>query len=45
MRIGEEIRVSGNVPALGCNDPERAILLVTTPSEFPWWRTMEGKLF
>lgn len=42
MRIGEEIRLSGSVPALGCDDPNRSIPMVTTPSDFPWWRTKEG---
>eukprot|EP01032_Pedospumella_encystans_P014145 gene14145-16269_t len=42
VRIGEEIRLSGSVPALGCDDPNRSIPMVTTPSDFPWWRTKEG---
>lgn len=43
LRHGEEIRVSGNVPALGTNDIQRAIPLVTTPDEYPWWSTKDGK--
>lgn len=43
LRIGEEVRLSGSVPALGCDDPERSIPMVTTPGDFPWWRTKEGK--
>eukprot|EP00601_Ochromonadales_sp_CCMP2298_P017181 CAMPEP_0173233894 /NCGR_PEP_ID=MMETSP1142-20121109/9889_1 /TAXON_ID=483371 /ORGANISM="non described non described, Strain CCMP2298" /LENGTH=1021 /DNA_ID=CAMNT_0014163805 /DNA_START=97 /DNA_END=3159 /DNA_ORIENTATION=- len=42
IRIGEEVRVSGSVPALGCDDADRAIPMVTTPADFPWWRTKEG---
>jgi hypothetical protein len=42
--FGEEIYLIGNVPALGCNSIERAIPLVTSAAEFPWWRTKEGKL-
>lgn len=42
VRIGEEIRVSGNAPVLGCNDPNRAIPMFTTPHDFPWWRSKEG---
>jgi hypothetical protein len=41
-RFGEDIRVSGNVPALGCNDPSRAVELVTSPGDFPWWQTKSG---
>jgi hypothetical protein len=44
LNHGEEIFLSGNVPGLGCDDIARAIPLVTTPTEFPWWRTKEGKL-
>jgi hypothetical protein len=40
--MGEEIRVSGNAPVLGCNDPDRAIPMFTTPHDFPWWRSKEG---
>lgn len=42
MRFGEEIRVSGNVPALGCDDPSRSVPLVTSPTELPWWHTPKG---
>jgi hypothetical protein len=41
-RFGEDVRVSGNVPALGCNDPDRAVELVTSPADFPWWQTKSG---
>jgi hypothetical protein len=44
LQFGEEIRLSGNVPALGCNTPDRGIALVTSSSEFPWWQTKEGNL-
>lgn len=39
---GEEIRVIGNVPALGCNDRSRSIPLVCSPATYPWWTTKEG---
>ena len=42
VRIGEEVRLSGNVPALGLGNPEKAIPLVTSPTSFPWWVTKEG---
>jgi hypothetical protein len=42
IKHGEEIRISGNVPALGCNDVERALPLYTTPNDFPWWSMNEG---
>lgn len=42
LQHGEDVRLSGNVPALGCNNPDRAISLVTSPSEFPWWQTKEA---
>ena len=42
VRIGEEIRLSGNAPVLGCDDPARAVPLVTSPGDFPWWHTKEG---
>ena len=41
-RLGEEIRVSGNVPALGCDIPERAVALVTSSADFPIWASKEG---
>lgn len=40
--FGEEVRVSGNVPALGCDDPVRSIPLVCSPAIYPWWTTKEG---
>lgn len=42
LRHGEEVRISGNIPALGCNNPQRALSLTTSPSEYPWWYTSEG---
>eukprot|EP00600_Ochromonadales_sp_CCMP1393_P004943 CAMPEP_0174970528 /NCGR_PEP_ID=MMETSP0004_2-20121128/9438_1 /TAXON_ID=420556 /ORGANISM="Ochromonas sp., Strain CCMP1393" /LENGTH=1105 /DNA_ID=CAMNT_0016220279 /DNA_START=122 /DNA_END=3439 /DNA_ORIENTATION=- len=42
VRLGEELRVCGSVPALGCDNPDRAVPMVTTPTHFPWWRTKEG---
>ena len=42
LRIGEELRVSGNVPALGANDINRAVPLCTSPTEYPWWHTKKG---
>lgn len=42
--IGEEIRVCGNAPALGCDDPDRAIPMFTCPHDYPWWRTKEGNM-
>lgn len=42
LRLGEEVRVSGNVPALGCNDPLQAVRLVTTGSDYPLWNTREA---
>lgn len=41
LRMGEEVRVSGNVPALGCNDPARAIPLFSSNSNFPYWSLRE----
>lgn len=41
---GEEVYLSGNVPALGCWHPARAVPLVTTSFLFPWWST-ENVLF
>ena len=40
--LGQEVRISGNVPALGCDSPDRAIPLVTSSADFPWWQTKEG---
>jgi trehalose 6-phosphate synthase/phosphatase len=42
LRHGEDVRISGNVPALGCNNPARSLPLTTSPSEYPWWYTNEG---
>lgn len=39
---GEEVRICGNVPALGCNNPIRSIPLITTSSDYPIWYTKEG---
>ena len=44
MPLGEEIRVCGNVPALGANDRDRAVRMVTTEADYPVWNTMDGKL-
>ena len=43
MNFGQELRVSGNVPALGCNERDRAVRLVTTPADYPIWNTLNGK--
>jgi len=40
--VGEEVRLCGNVPVLGGDDPDKSVSLITTPSDFPWWRTKEG---
>eukprot|EP01036_Dinobryon_divergens_P042753 gene42753-56831_t len=42
VRMGEEVRVSGNVPALGCNTPERAVSLVTSQADYPCWSCKEA---
>jgi trehalose 6-phosphate synthase/phosphatase len=39
LSFGEDVRVSGNVPALGCNDESRAVRLYTTSHEYPVWTT------
>lgn len=41
-RFGEEIRISGNLPALGCDDINRAVPLVTSPTTYPMWTMREG---
>jgi trehalose-6-phosphate synthase len=41
--FGEEIYLCGNVPALGCDTVSRAIPLVTSTDDFPWWQTKEGE--
>ena len=43
LRHGEDIRLSGNVPVLGCDDIDRAIPLYTTSEDYPWWSTEDGK--
>jgi hypothetical protein len=40
---GEEIRISGNAPVLGCDDIDRAVALYTTSEDYPWWSTEDGK--
>lgn len=40
--FGEEIYLCGNVPALGCDNISRAIPLVTSTDDYPWWQTKEG---
>lgn len=44
LGFGEEVRLSGNVPALGNSDPNRAIPLYTTQYDYPKWTTKAGKL-
>ncbi len=41
--FGEEIYLCGNVPALGCDNISRAIPLITSTDDYPWWQTKEGK--
>jgi hypothetical protein len=41
--FGEEVRLIGNVPALGCDDVARSIPLICSPATYPWWTTKEGK--
>jgi hypothetical protein len=38
------VKMSGNIPSLGCNDLNRAVVLVTTSKDFPWWWNKEGSL-
>ena len=40
-RLGESLRVSGQSRTLGSFNPATAMELVTTPSEYPVWRTPE----
>lgn len=40
--VGEEIRLSGNVPAFGCDDPAQSLPLVTSPTLYPTWKTKTG---
>ena len=40
--FGEEIRLSGNVPALGNNDPSRSIRMYSTKNDYPIWTTKSG---
>mmetsp|Transcript_25483 Transcript_25483/g.24368 ORF Transcript_25483/g.24368 Transcript_25483/m.24368 type:complete len:1128 (+) Transcript_25483:151-3534(+) len=42
IRLGEEIRISGDAQALGNGDRERAIPMFTSPNDYPWWRTKEA---
>jgi trehalose 6-phosphate synthase/phosphatase len=42
LSFGEELYISGNVPMLGCDSIERAVALVTTQEEYPWWTTKEA---
>ena len=37
--FGESIRISGRSRALGAFNPDEAIELITTPAEYPVWRT------
>ena len=41
-RFGEEVRVSGNAPALGRNNPAHAVPLTTSSADLPWWSTKGG---
>ena len=43
LHRGEEVRVSGNVPALGCNKPERAVPLYTSKANSSLWETRSCK--
>lgn len=43
LQFGEEVRVCGNVPNLGCGDPSRAVPLYTTPRDYPTWSSRDGK--
>ena len=43
VRFGEEVRLIGNCPALGNDDIDRAIVLVTSPAEYPFWSNREGE--
>lgn len=38
LRHGEEVRISGNVPALGMNIVSRALAMSTSSTSFPWWQ-------
>jgi trehalose-6-phosphate synthase/trehalose-6-phosphatase len=39
LEIGQNIRLAGDTRALGSFHPNRGLDLVTTPGEYPWWRT------
>ncbi len=41
VKVGEDVRLCGNIPAFGCDDPNLAVPLVTSPSTYPWWKTKE----
>jgi trehalose 6-phosphate synthase/phosphatase len=41
LLVGEDMRVCGNVPALGSNDPNRSIKLFTSSSNYPYWHSKE----
>lgn len=40
--MGEDVRVSGSCPSLGCEDPNRAVPLYTTPQKYPMWSNTES---
>eukprot|EP01035_Chromulina_nebulosa_P020435 gene20435-26517_t len=42
LKNGEDIRLCGNVPALGGYNPERALKLYSSPKDQPWWHTKEA---
>jgi hypothetical protein len=44
LSFGEEVRVVGNITALGLNNPRNAIPLVTSSDKFPMWGTQNGLL-
>ncbi len=42
LKFGEEIRVVGNFPCLGSDDANLGVRLVTSPSEYPHWKSTKG---
>eukprot|EP00928_Gymnodinium_smaydae_P062316 TRINITY_DN46213_c0_g1_i1.p1 TRINITY_DN46213_c0_g1~~TRINITY_DN46213_c0_g1_i1.p1 ORF type:complete len:539 (-),score=90.91 TRINITY_DN46213_c0_g1_i1:136-1752(-) len=38
-RVGQHVRVVGSIPLLGSWDPARAVVLGTTATDFPVWRS------
>lgn len=43
LRAGEELRVSGNIPALGCGNISRAVPMYTSRDMYPLFQTSKGK--